>query len=63
MGRFIITEIKQNESYRFNAWLICIVGALFYCYEYFIRIAPSVMSADIMRTFHLDAGGKRSQVS
>ncbi len=57
MGRFIITEIKQNESYRFNAWLICIVGALFYCYEYFIRIAPSVMSADIMRTFHLDAGG------
>ena len=57
MGRFIITDIQQNERYRFTAWLICITGALFYCYEYFIRIAPSVMSADIMRTFHLNAGG------
>lgn len=57
MGRFIITELQQNERYRFTAWLICIIGALFYCYEYFIRIAPSVMSADIMRTFHLNATG------
>lgn len=55
MGRFIITEIKQNEHYRFMAWLICIIGALFYCYEYFLRIAPSVMSSEIMRAFNLNA--------
>jgi len=56
VGRFTITETQSNDSYRFLAWLICGVGACFYCYEYFLRIAPSVMTADLMRFFHLSAG-------
>lgn len=35
------------------AWLICGLGALYYCYEYFLRISPSVMTAELMRTYHL----------
>jgi len=32
-------------------WLICGLGALFYCYEYFLRILPSVMTQDLMASF------------
>ena len=39
----------------FLAWIICGLGALFYCYEYFLRIAPSVMSTELMQTYHLNA--------
>lgn len=34
---------------------IVLLGALFYCYEYFLRIAPSVMQQDLMQTFNIDA--------
>lgn len=36
-------------------WLVCGLGALFYCYEYFLRISPSVMTQDLMRVYHIDA--------
>ena len=36
------------------AWLVCTLGALFYCYEYYLRISPSIMAADLMRVYHLD---------
>jgi len=36
-------------------WLICGLGALFYCYEYLLRILPSVMMADLIREFSLSA--------
>lgn len=38
------------------AWLMCALGALFYCYEYLLRISPSVMTSDLMRTFAINAG-------
>ena len=43
-----------NKSYKLLAWFIFILGALFYCYEYFLRIMPSVMYADIMRVFSIN---------
>lgn len=36
-------------------WLVCGLGALFYCYEYFLRISPSVMTQDLMHVYHIDA--------
>lgn len=35
--------------------LIVILGALFYCYEYFLRVSPSVMKDNLMEYFHFDA--------
>lgn len=40
----------------FIAYLMCALGALFYCYEYFLRVAPSVMSSELMSNYHLNAG-------
>ena len=36
-------------------WLMCGLAALFYCYEYLLRVAPSVMTSDLMLTYHIDA--------
>lgn len=36
-------------------WMICILGMLFYCYNYFLRVSPSVMQSDLTQTFHLTA--------
>lgn len=36
-------------------WVICGLGALFYCYEYLLRIAPSVMTTDLMLAYKIDA--------
>lgn len=40
----------------FIAYLMCALGALFYCYEYILRVAPSVMSNELMHAYHLTAG-------
>lgn len=37
-------------------WLICGLGALFYCYEYLLRIAPNVMAQELMSSFGISAG-------
>ncbi|MDR3492205.1 MAG: MFS transporter [Gammaproteobacteria bacterium] len=34
-------------------WIICSLGALFYCYEYFLRISPSVMTRELMAAYDL----------
>lgn len=34
-------------------WLVCGLGAFFYCYEYFLRILPSVMTEDLLKMFNI----------
>lgn len=36
-------------------YAMVIMGAIFYCYEYLLRVSPSVMSTDLMRHYHIDA--------
>lgn len=36
-------------------WIICSLGAVFYCYEYLLRIQPSVIVPELMRQFHISA--------
>ncbi len=44
---------RQKASF-FGVFIV-VLGALFYCYEYFLRIAPSVMETDLMHFFNLNA--------
>lgn len=46
---------KHKQSSNYRAWLICSLGVLFYGYEYLLRVTPSVMSAQLRSTFHIDA--------
>lgn len=62
---FAESEIATSRSYRLLSifdkrrlpWIICILGAVFYCYEYYLRIAPSVMTSDLMREYTLNGAG------
>lgn len=48
---------KNNKRYMLIAWLICALGAVFYSYEYFLRISPSVMEDALRNHFNLSATG------
>ncbi len=37
-------------------WLMCGLGALFYCYAYFLRVSPSVMVNELIAHFEVNAG-------
>lgn len=40
-----------------RGWLIWGAAALFYLYEFFVRVAPSAMEPELQRSFHLTAAG------
>ena len=40
-----------------TAWLVCLLGALFYAYEYLLRISPSAMETSLRGHFGLTATG------
>jgi MFS family permease len=46
----------KSQSSAWFPWVVCGLGALFYTYEYFLRISPSVMTTDLMRSFGVSAG-------
>lgn len=36
-------------------WLIVACGMLFYCFNYFLRVSPSVMQTELSQAFHISA--------
>lgn len=43
----------NKQNLQFYAWLVWSLGALFYCFEYFLRISPDVYTGDLMSTYGL----------
>lgn len=41
----------------FIGWLICLIGAAFYWYEFLLRIEPSVIVSELMRQLSVSASG------
>ncbi len=41
------------QDKRHMAWIIWVLGCLFYFYENFLQVSPSVMSNELMRAFHV----------
>lgn len=53
-----MTLLSENrKNYAIIGWLICGLGAVFYSYEYLLRIAPSVMEPALREHFNLSATG------
>ncbi len=48
---------ENRNHYALIGWLICGLGAIFYSYEYLLRIAPSVMEHSLRSHFNLSASG------
>ena len=49
-----MTTNQEMRKSALLAWLICGLGAVYYCYEFFLRITPSVMRPELTRVYHLD---------
>jgi sugar phosphate permease len=47
----------NDRKYRITAWMICGLAAVYYCYEYLLRISPSVMEPALRAHFKLSATG------
>lgn len=50
-----MSNIQDSRKSVRLGWMICILGAIFFCYEYLLRIEPSVMVTELMRDFSLTA--------
>ena len=50
----MIGKLKQSPKL---GWFICALGAIFYAYEYLLRIAPSAMEDSLRLHFNLTATG------
>jgi len=52
-----MTGKAANRSLNFilYPWLICLIGMFFYCFNYFLRVSPSVMQDDLIQNFHITA--------
>src|SRR5689334_7624175 len=52
-----VNAIKSRNlfSHVIQPWVICSLGMLFYCYNYFLRVSPSVMQPDLMQGLHINA--------
>lgn len=46
-----------NKALSILPWIICAVGALFYAYEYVLRIAPNVMTTQLMQYYDINSTG------
>lgn len=56
MEKFFTERRMQNHPVvRRVAWLAWFTAALFYFYEYFVRVAPSVMEGELQRAFCIGA--------
>lgn len=49
--------IAKAHHTLFFAWFVCSLAALFYTYEYMLRIEPGIMATDLRAYFSLSAGG------
>lgn len=54
--KLTMSESVSSKSYALG-WFICGLGALYYAYEYFLRISPSVMELPLRQHYMLDASG------
>lgn len=57
----MMTNVKSGLT-RFSwtammPWFICGLAALFYCYEYLLRIVPSAMESELMAAFGISTAG------
>ncbi len=50
-----VEQTSAEKRLKYLGFVICALGALFYCYEFFLRIAPSVVTSEIRALFQIDA--------
>lgn len=52
-----IVPLYAQDSVQWQAFLMCVLAGVFYCYEYYLRVAPSVIQPQLMEAFNISQGG------
>lgn len=52
-----IARPYKESSVALMALLMCVVGGVFYCYEYYLRVAPSIIQPELMTTYGISQAG------
>ncbi len=52
-----MNQRSNTAQHQRDAYIIFFLAASFYLYEFVLQVAPSVMAAPMMRTFHVNAEG------
>lgn len=50
-------SIGNNQHSTSRAWIIWLLGCIFYFYEFLLQVSPSVMGSNLMRDFNVTADG------
>jgi MFS family permease len=48
---------QSNRTPHGQAWLALLMGGLFYCFQFLVRVSPNVMTDELMLSFTVDAAG------
>jgi MFS family permease len=54
---YVTHNKMRTKNVTIAVTLMCILATLFYCYEYYLRVAPSVMKAELQQAFLLSETG------
>jgi len=47
-------SIKKTYFMHYLPWAIWLCGGLFYCYQFILRVSPSIMTEELMRAFQVN---------
>jgi sugar phosphate permease len=47
-----VMRIEKQSQATFYPWIIWLLAAIFFFYKYLLQVSPSVMSEELMRSFH-----------
>ncbi|HSW71711.1 MAG TPA: MFS transporter, partial [Gammaproteobacteria bacterium] len=50
-----VPQTSSFVSAGWFAWVVCLLGAFFYCYEYLLRTMPGIMEPELRQAFQLDS--------
>lgn len=48
---------EEKNPVMWIAFMMCVLGAIFYCYEYYLRVAPAVMGEELKETYQFSEAG------
>lgn len=51
----VTMQAKMTKQATTVGWMMCALGAMFYFYEYLLRVSPSVMTTELMLNYHINA--------
>ncbi len=58
MGKTLLdTKSKNRSNLLYSSLFVCVLGTIFYCYEYYLRVVPSVLRPELKLAYNISEAG------